>query len=160
LKNKILILCIYVLFHSCEPDDICLDAIDDTPKILIGFYDKDSKTKKEVNNLMIQGIDNDEIYLIQTLDSVAIPLKNLENLSSYNLVKDFTENENSSGNNDKLFINYDFTYKYISRACGYITNYELKNLVIENDNNNWILETEIIIPNITDEENIHVKIFH
>ena len=40
------------------------------------------------------------------------------------------------------------------------TTYELKNLIIENDSNNWILDTELINNNIIDEKSIHVKIFH
>ena len=32
--------------------------------------------------------------------------------------------------------------------------------IIEKDTSNWILNTEIIKTNISNEENIHVKIFH
>ena len=42
----------FLLFVSCEPDDICLDTIEDTPKLVIGFYDKLSGDLKEVTNLI------------------------------------------------------------------------------------------------------------
>ena len=31
---------------------------------------------KEVTNLKIQGHDNEEVYIFQTLDSIGIPIKN------------------------------------------------------------------------------------
>ena len=128
--------------------------------MILSFYDLNSGNLKEVNNLKIQGKNSDEIYLYQTIDSIGIPLKNLEQLTIYSLTKDYNESSTSSGNSDKLYINYNYNYSYISRACGFITSYDLENLIIEKDTSNWILNTEIIKTNISNEENIHVKIFH
>ena len=128
--------------------------------MILGFYDLNSGNLKEVNNLKIQGKNSDEIYLYQTIDSIGIPLKNLEQLTIYSLTKDHNESSTNSGNSDQLYINYNYNYSYISRACGFITNYDLENLIIEKDTSNWILNTEIIKTNISNEENIHVKIFH
>jgi len=137
-----------------------LSSTVDTPKMILGFYDLNSGNLKEVNNLKIQGKNSDEIYLYQTIDSIGIPLKNLEQLTIYSLTKDYNESSTSSGNSDQLYINYNYNYSYISRACGFITSYDLENLIIEKDTSNWILNTEIIKTNISNEENIHVKIFH
>ena len=160
LKNNFILLGLFVFLLSCEPDDICLISIEDTPKLIIGFYDKSTGELKEVTNLKIQGHNNEEVYIYQTIDSIGIPLKNLDNLTIYNLTKDFNENTSNSGNKDDLYINYNYNWEYISRACGFKTTYELKNLIIENDSNNWILDTDLINNIIIDEKNIHVKIFH
>ena len=159
-KIKSIFLTILIFLFACEPDDICLSEIDDTPKLLIGFYDKNSGNLKEVENLKIQGLDNDQIYIFETIDSVGIPLINNKNLTTFNLTKNFEEDNVDSGNNDKMFVNYNPNWIYISRACGYITNYDIDNLIIENDIENWILDSEIITYSIKDEENIHVKIYH
>ena len=159
-KIKSIFLTILIFLFACEPDDICLSEIDDTPKLLIGFYDKNSGNLKEVENLKIQGLDNDQIYVFETIDSVGIPLINNKNLTTFNLTKNFEEDNVDSGNNDKMFVNYNPNWIYISRACGYITNYDIDNLIIENDIENWILDSEIITYSIKDEENIHVKIYH
>ena len=159
-KIKSIFLTILIFLFACEPDDICLSEIDDTPKLLIGFYDKNSGNLKEVENLKIQGLDNDQIYVFETLDSVGIPLINNKNLTTFNLTKNFVEDNVDSGNNDKMFVNYNPNWIYISRACGYITNYDIDNLIIENDIENWIIDSEIITYSIKDEENIHVKIYH
>ena len=159
-KIKSIFLTILIFLFACEPDDICLSEIDDTPKLLIGFYDKNSGNLKEVENLKIQGLDNDQVYVFETIDSIGIPLINNKNLTTFNLTKNFEEDNVDSGNSDKMFVNYNPNWIYISRACGYITNYDIDNLIIENDIENWIIDSEIITNSIKDEENIHVKIYH
>lgn len=160
MKNKSLLICLFLFLLSCEPDDICLSSIEDTPKLILGFYDQNTGELKEVNNLKIQGLSNEEIYTYQTIDSIGIPLKNSENLTVYTLTKDFNENTSISGNEDKIYFNYNYNWNYISRACGFITTYDIQDIIIKNDSENWILNTEIIETNIIDEKNIHVKIFH
>lgn len=160
MKNKSLLICLFLFLLSCEPDDICLNSIEDTPKLILGFYDQNTGELKEVNNLKIQGLSNEEIYTYQTIDSIGIPLKNSENLTVYTLTKDFNENTSNSGNEDKIYFNYNYNWNYISRACGFITTYDIQDIIIKNDSENWILNTEIIETNIIDEKNIHVKIFH
>ena len=160
MKNKSLLICLFLFLLSCEPDDICLSSIEDTPKLILGFYDQNTGELKEVNNLKIQGLSNEEIYTYQTIDSIGIPLKNSENLTVYTLTKDFNENTSNSGNEDKIYFNYNYNWNYISRACGFITTYDIQDIIIKNVSENLILNTEIIETNIIDEKNIHVKIFH
>jgi|TARA_B110000240_G_scaffold123849_1_gene138184 hypothetical protein len=160
LKKIIIIFLIGSFISSCEPDDICLTSIPDTPKLIIGFYDASSGLKKEVYDLKIQGINSELPYLFQTTDSIAIPLMNLEKITSYSFIKNSKENIKNSGNNDHVLINYQYNHIYISRACGYISNYDLDKIIIENDSINWVVKSEIINSAINDEKAIHVKIFH
>ncbi len=160
MKKNIIILLIGSFISSCEPDDICLTSIPDTPKLIIGFYDASSGLKKEVNNLKIQGINSELPYLFQTTDSIAIPLKNLEKITSYSFIKNSKENIKDSGNDDHVLINYQYNHIYISRACGYMSNYDLDKIIVENDSINWVVKSEIISSAINDEKAIHVKIFH
>lgn len=159
-KNIFLFFLSFIILLSCEPDDICLTTIPDTPKLIIVFYDESSGLKKEVTNLKIQGYNNEKIYQFKTTDSIAVPLKNLEKITSYSFIKDFKENIDNSGNNDNILINYQYNHIYISRACGYFSNYDLNQIVIENDNANWIIKSEIMNPAVKDEKDVHVKIFH
>jgi len=152
LKNTFLLIFLFQFLLSCEPDDICLSSVKDTPRLILGFYDINTGEIKEINNLKIQGLSNEEIYVYQTLDSIGIPLKNSENLTVYTLTKDFNENTPSSGNEDKVYFNYNYNWNYISRACGFITTYDIQDIIIENDSENWILNTEIIDANIIDEK--------
>jgi hypothetical protein len=49
---------------------------------------------------------------------------------------------------------------FISRACGYVSNYDLNQIIIERDDLNWITKTEIINSEVIDEKTVHVKVFH
>ena len=160
MKKIISTLIIGFYLISCEPDDICLTTIPDTPKLIIGFFDESTGLKKEVLDLKVQGNNSEEIYLFQTTDSISLPLKNLEKITSYALVKNFKENINNSGNRDHLLVSYQYNHIYISRACGYVSNYDINQVVIENDNSNWIIKSEIINSQVKDEKTIHVKVFH
>ena len=75
-------------------------------------------------------------------------------------MKNFKENINDSGNRDHLLVSYQYNHIYISRACGYMSNYDINQVVIENDNSNWIIKSEIINSQVKDEKTIHVKVFH
>ena len=160
MKKIISILIIGFYLISCEPDDICLTTIPDTPKLIIGFFDESTGLKKEVLDLKVQGNNSEEIYLFQTTDSISLPLKNLEKITSYALVKNFNENINDLGNRDHLLVSYQYNHIYISRACGYMSNYDINQVVVENDNSNWIIKSEIINSQVKDEKTIHVKVFH
>ena len=89
MKKTVLIIFITYFLSSCEPDDICLSSISDTPKLTIGFFDEASGQKKDVTNLKIQGDGIEKNYLIKTTDSISIPLKNLDNISGFFFIKDF-----------------------------------------------------------------------
>ena len=157
-KNFLLV---FILFlYSCEPDDICLSTIADTPKMIIVFYDHLSGQKKEVQNLQIKGSENSNVYFEKTTDSIALPLKNLEKITGYSLTNNYSDNFNQLLNTDDILINYEYNYVFVSRACGYVSNYNLKQIVVENDNLNWIIRSEIINKEVFDEKNIHVKIYH
>lgn len=160
MKKIIILFVISVILSSCEPDDICLATIPDTPKLIIVFFDATNGLKKEVINLKINGVNSDEAYLFKTTDSISLPLKNIEKTTSYSFIKEAKENIDDSGNKDQVLINYQYNHIYISRACGYKSNYEINQIVIENDNINWIIKSEIIESSVIDENTIHVKIFH
>jgi hypothetical protein len=160
MKKIIILFILGVIVSSCEPDDICLTTITDTPKLIVVFFDTTSGLKKEVSNLKIKGLKRDEDYLFKTTDSVSIPLKNIEKTTSYAFIKEAQENIDNSGNKDHVLINYQYEHIYISRACGYKSNYDLNQIVIENDNSNWIIKSEIIESSVVDENTVHVKIFH
>ena len=67
MKKNIILFIASCLIISCEPDDICLTSIPDTPRLIICFFDESSGLKKEVNDLKIQGLENDSHRLPQSV---------------------------------------------------------------------------------------------
>ena len=151
------VILILFFFISCEPDDICLESNEDTPNLILKFVDSFSSENKSVSNLRIKGINNIEDFFVGTVDSISIPLNNYENTSSFSFTKEFESNQS---NEDLIYFNYTRNNVYISRSCGYKMEYDIENIIIENDNSNWIEDAIIETRTVNNEMSHHVKIYH
>lgn len=168
-KNPIILgFIIFLLFVSilaCEKDDICVEG--DTPLLILRFYDAtDTSLLKTVTDLRIVGIGNgdpvDTFTDRSTTDSVAIPLRvNFEN-TEFQLIINSEDNTDGieTGNIDTLRFNYINQEVFISRACGFVANFDELEENLTTDNDNWIDSIDIVDTLISSQLNAHVKIFH
>lgn len=166
--KKIIIACFILLgtiyFSACEKDDICVD--DETPLLVIRFYDNSDTTKtKKVTTLRVVGLDQtstvDTFTDRSTADSLAIPLRPDSDFTTYLLIANSaTTDEVESGNIDILTINHETKDVFVSRACGYVANYENLITSLTTDPDNWIKNIEVINSTVENTEAAHVKIFH
>ena len=155
LYSRVILILFFLI--SCEPDDICLESNPDTPNLILKFVDVFSGENKSVSNLRIKGINNIEDFFVGTVDSISIPLNNYENTSSFSFTKEFESNQS---NEDLIYFNYIRNNVYISRSCGYKMEYDIENIIIENDNSNWIEDAIIETRTVNNEISHHVKIYH
>ena len=84
-------------------------------------------------------------------------MNNYENTSSFSFTKEFESNQS---NEDLIYFNYTRNNVYISRSCGYKMEYDIENIIIENDNSNWIEDAIIETRTVNNEISHHVKIYH
>ena len=171
---------------SCEKDDICVEGTITTPLLVIEFFDaantSGEETTKNVTNLWVEAVDpNTEIidgvtFIVdpiqttaETTNTVSIPLRTQEGTTEYKFISGYEEDDTgmqTAGNEDILTFNYETQEIFLSRACGYITNYTLNvsdGAVVTPDTDNWInTATGIQISeiNVQNETVTHVKIFH
>ncbi|EDP96437.1 DUF6452 family protein [Kordia algicida OT-1] len=171
---------------SCEKDDICVEGTITTPLLVIEFFDINNNSGEElaknVTNLWVEAVDpNTEVingvtFIVdpiqttpQTTNTVSIPLRTQEGTTAYRFISGYEEDEDGmqiAGNEDILTFNYETQEIFLSRACGYITNYTLNindGAVVTDDSENWInTDTGILISNINvqNETVTHVKIYH
>lgn len=172
MKKLLFVLILLTVFIGCEKDDICTDANADTPKLVIRFYDITSpETPKAVTDLLIVGDGNTLSYGIEsTRDSIAIPLRILENNTTYKLIKDYAVDDNdtptdtsddfATGNEDEIIINYENEALYISKACGFKNVFNEASIGLPDDGDKWILSGTVITNKIENSNNAHVHIFH
>lgn len=156
---------------SCEKDDICDANTPTTPRLVITFYDDaDPTTPANVVNLQVQGKDEEfPIVFNETAtdstkyytngNSISLPLKTNEDTATYT----FTYNAASiNRNTDTLTFNYTRQNIYVSRACGFKTNFVLDPLAPYvrglNDANNWMLNITVLNRNIVSEDETHIEI--
>lgn len=165
----LLIALIISYVSSCEKDDICVDG--DTPYLVIGFYNIDDTTEfKRVSTLRIRGINNDSILdndsfndRADSPDSILVPLRTNNTNTLYEFIQDSEADDDTGteiGNIDTLSISYSTREAFVSRACGFVINYDGVNIALPESASNWIQDISVVQSTVENTNNIHVKIFH
>lgn len=183
--NKIIILsCVTILAliaWSCERDDICAETTATTPRLIIRFYDINNQDNtKQVRQLEIKGLDDDDMPFSETpivsrtnTDSIALPLRFAGEggpeltITRFQLEKDadFSDNENpdNDSNIDIIEVRYTPEFIYVSRACGYKSVFNMGTtggIFRDNDDDNWVINTEILNETIDNETAAQIIIYH
>lgn len=149
---------------GCEKDDICVDG--DTPLLIIKFYDDENPDNtKNVNQLRILGLGQDDVVDTfadrATLDSIALPLRPGETQTTFILILDSEdEDEMEIGNRDTVRFDYATREVFISRACGFVAQYEDLESELQQGSENWIRNVEVENSFVQNLDTTHVSIFH
>jgi hypothetical protein len=150
-KQLVIFILLITTFLSCEKDDICIEAI--TPNLIIRFYNDTLQTDyKKVDLDSVWSINKNGLsaYKGVSTDSIAIPLNLNEDLTKYII--------ESNSIKDTLEFTYTRSDIFVSRSCGYKTNFN--DLQIVNNTNYWIKSITINNPTISDEKAAHITIYH
>ncbi len=154
-----------IAFEACEKDDICVDG--DTPLVIVRFYDAEDTTEfKAVTNLRVIGLGQESTLNTFTdrssIDSIGLPLQINQPTTSFQLIFESEDDEDDmeTGNIDTLSFSYSTQEVFVSRACGFIANYDEVTPELTTDTANWIQEIEVVSSTVTNQISAHVKIFH
>ncbi|MCV6629823.1 MAG: DUF6452 family protein [Flavobacteriaceae bacterium] len=166
MKNTLWYLCILVfgfgvaMLWSCEKDDICVDG--NTPLLIVTFHNiNDKEEKKQVEALSVRATGKTELMVASTTDSIAIPLNTAANTTSLDFAKHLGSTEAEKPEDiDVVVANYAVKDVYVSRACGYVANFENLEIPFSSGATEWIKEIEIINTTVDAKANTHVKIYH
>jgi hypothetical protein len=164
-KIQLLFICLFfITFSSCEKDDICDAATATTPKLIIEFYDILNPTiKKNVTNLAVKEINTTSSLAFTGTSKIQIPLRTNLDLTKYSLILNSTNA--TIDNEDFLQFNYTSQNLFVSRACGFKTNFTLDPTLpfIKTEtlipDGYWIQNLVINTSNVTTENETHVKIY-
>ena len=167
LRQRTLFAMLLVLgsIFSCEKDDICVEG--DTPLLVIRFYDSLNPTEfKTVNSLRVIGLGQDNPVDTFTdrssIDSIAIPLRINQPETSFLIISDSATDEDDmeTGNIDTLTFSYDTEEVFVSRACGFVANYNDLTDSLNTGSENWIQSIQVIDSTINSQSSAHVQILH
>jgi hypothetical protein len=170
-KIFLLLLVLVFTFFSCEKDDICDANTITTPRLVISFYDiNNSSVLKNVTNLkitgegMAEGVSLNGSTLING-STVSIPLKTDADVTSFSFILNFGNSNTALVNEDNLQFNYSRTTVFVSRACGFKTEYTLDPITpfIHTDaavaDEKWIQYMAVKNSTIDNENETHLEIF-
>lgn len=148
---------------SCEKDDICVDG--DTALLVLRFYDiSEPETSKAVSRLRVIGLgQNTPVTTFpdrSNRDSIALPLRPGEPETTFVLIFNSQDGEGGeTGNADTVRFNYQTREVFISRACGFVAQYEALGAEWQPGDGNWIQNVEVVNPTVQTLQP-HVFLFH
>lgn len=151
-----------VSFWNCEKDDICAETTPSTPKLVVQFYDTSNPTTlKNVTNLGVFEPTFTTGFSFNAVSSIKIPLRTNQNSTAIRFVLNGSDTDTTNDLFNDITFNYTTKQIYISRACGYKSNFNLDNAILADVPTlpNWISSVEIIQPNVENENETHVKIY-
>jgi hypothetical protein len=163
-RAMLLIIVLLLCSWACEKDDICVDG--DTPLLIIRFYDiADTTELKRVPSLRVIGLGQSTVVNTfndrTATDSIAIPLRISNTNTDFIFIRNSADEEGvETGNIDTLRFNYETREVFISRACGYVVNFDNLAGDLPSDASPWVQNLSIVNPNVQNQSSAHVKIFY
>jgi len=167
--NSIVALLLFCFVSGCEKDDICSENIQTTPKMVIYFHEylNPSEAKTLLKLEIFEPETPENILVFENVNQIKIPLRTDTETTSYVFRLFYTNINQTLTNEDKIEFTYSKDDIYISRACGYKTNFSLLNSEplspnpkitdITNDEF-WIKEYILLKQIITNEDETHLDI--
>lgn len=172
MKKLILLLFIIALsFSGCEKDDICDANTITTPRLVISFYDvTNSSVLKNVTNLKItgEGMTDGVVFNGSSLingSTVSIPMKTNADATTFSFILNSGSTNAALVNEDILKFNYTREELFVSRACGFKTNYTLdpQTPYVHTDaataDQKWIQYIAVKKSSIANENETHLEIY-
>lgn len=150
---------------ACEKDDICVDG--DTPQLVITFFDYTQPgNSRTVNKLRVIGLGKGTPVNTfgdrSNQDSIGLPLRADQTRTGFVFIVDSADDAdgNETGNRDTLYFDYETRSVYISRACGFVPNFDGLSASPLPDASIWIDSVEIRQTTIENARNAHVSIYY
>ncbi|WP_178984981.1 DUF6452 family protein [Winogradskyella helgolandensis] len=138
-----------------DEDGVTTEPIEESDKIITEYDDEDS---------YVFNVNNNKIALPLLVDAEGQPQITVR----YVLEKDTDlriedEDPLTNSNIDIIEISYNTEFVYVSRACGYKSNFNSLGVARISDDDQWITNIEIeetTQSSIQDENTTHVRIYH
>lgn len=149
---------------GCEKDDICVDG--DTPLLVVTFYDIENPGEaKAVNRLRAVGLGNGTPVTSfpdrSTRDSIGIPLRIDSGQTGFVLIQNSEDEEGADvGNRDTLYFDYEIREEFVSRACGFVGQFDNLEVLLQSDASNWIDSVTVISTTVENSLSAHVSVYH
>ncbi len=168
MKRKLLFIftVLSIGLSSCERDDICPENTPTTPRLVVQFIDiNNPEIQKDINELVIQSVDTENENFIEydNVSEIILPLKTNQNSTQFLMTINANSENESDINTDELIFNYARRNVYINRACGYkveFLDFQVTQIEESNEDLEWIKATAVQQPNIDNENETHLFIYH
>ncbi len=164
VKRIVFLLFLVFLFKGCTRDDICPEGTATTPNLIIVFNNNlNPNNRKDVEGLSIQTDYEDSVLVLATTttDSIAIPLSTTSDTTKYRFIRTRGTGDLTEINVDKVMFIYSRKDLYVTRACGFKTEFDNLDYNLEDEGSgNWIKNVTKYRDTVSDEKKAHFIFFH
>lgn len=149
-------------FSSCEKDDLCDGTDNQTPRLHISLYDQYNVENKKTAEYAKWYIVGEETFLEATnVSDLYLPLIPGTTSTQWTIeLYDVIGEEKFLTGSETLQFSYSPENIYISKACGFKTNFNAFSYQRLNTPNPWMGGVSLTTNSITDEKNVHVQVFY
>lgn len=149
-----------LVFTSCEKDDLCEGTDNQTPRLHISLFDQYNADNKKNADYIKAYIPGNEKYIeYNSVSDFYLPLNTTTSSTEWTLeLYDVNGTEKTLIGTENILFNYAPENIYISKACGFKTNYNA--FSYSRTSNSWIGGISLTTNNITDESNTHLQIYY
>ncbi len=140
------------VISACQKDDICTAGT--TPDLQIKFFAYNDTVEKPVDTLYVIVLPLQDTIINGRNDMINLSLALNVNADTTNFVL------SSVHNNDTITFRYIRERIFVSKACGYKINFHDLNVDLQQDNDNWIKQIDILNHDIITDTVVHVQIYH
>lgn len=154
--------CIAWTLFACEKDDLCDGSENQTPRlhvVLLDQFNVETKKPAEYVKMYISGEEN----YIERYNTADLYLPLLPGTTSTEWVieiYDVAGQEHFLIGTEQLRFTYTPENKYISKACGFKTNYNAFGYLRLDSQLPWIGGISLNTNSITNEENVHIQVYY
>ncbi|MCB0465912.1 MAG: hypothetical protein KDC78_09630 [Aequorivita sp.] len=164
IKRIILLILIIFVFKGCTKDDICPEDAATTSNLVIVFKDianPANNKKVVVLSVLTNNIDSTEVIRFENTDSIIVPLNTNSDTTKYLFKRSIISTTDTINNIDKLMFIYQRKNNYVSRACGFKTEFDNLDADLELEGTeNWIEDIIVNRQTVNDENSAHVTLLH
>lgn len=163
-KYFLFIVGLLFVLTGCQHNDICIEEQPSTPKLIVKFFDSEiTRQVKPIDDFNAREVGSEDFYFdAPVTDTVlSLPLKTDKEFTTYEFV--VNQEDSVEQKSDTLKFVYKPVDVYISRPCGFISNFEDFKVDSTNQTSlkNWIIDAATPHSNIiSDEEEAHLYIYH
>ncbi len=170
-KILLLLLAFTFSFSGCEKDDICDANTVTTPRLVISFFDiNNPSVAKSATSLKIvaEGMEEGILYSGNDIingSKVAIPLKVDNDVTTFHFILNYGSANPAFTNEDIIQFNYSRENIFVSRACGFKTNFTLDPFVpfvhtdAPNPDIKWMQYVTVKNSIIANENETHLEVY-
>ncbi|MEZ4794026.1 MAG: DUF6452 family protein [Flavobacteriaceae bacterium] len=150
-------------FLGCTKDDICSEEIRTTPLLVIEFRDAENTLNaKQVSDLkiLVNNSDSTEVATAINDTIVSIPLNTETDFSSFLFIQNGSSDTDQ--NVDIVTFSYNIEEVYLNRACSFKVIYHQLSPEIGSEplNGNWLENAIVLNPDVIDETEAHITLYH